>query len=190
MKASLGKRLWRTGERVLSIACWLFLVLDLLLLIFIFKQETFKWDQFFAGFSILILIFSLVTLVCFFPVWIQLTYFGFFLYLYYKHGYRIVYSLRTGIDYDRPWSLPGAIDNLTGLSIRGKVIDFIFWSGLVFSVMVVALQLQRWILALLAQRQVGFAVEIREEEKRKLIEEKTKYLEAQAKGRVRSKRQK
>lgn len=180
MKFSFGKTIWKILSGISSIALWLFLIFDLAILIRILFQESFDWNQFFATLTVLILTFSLATVVGFLPPRVQFIYFILVLPFYYKFGYQILYSLRIGVNYDFLWSLPSAVGGLVGFSGQGKVIDFIFWSGLIFILLFFTLQLEHWILGFLAGKRVAFATEIWEGEKAKLIGEKRKLLEAQA----------
>ncbi len=190
MKFSLGKTVWIFFSKILTIAFWLFLIFDLATLFFIFSQENFDWNQFFGIFTAIILIFSLGSWVISFRPWLQLIYFPPFLFFYYKYGYQILYSLPLGIHYNFLWSLPETISNVIGFSGQRKVIDFIFWSGFIFTSWVFVLQLQWWVLGFLAGRKVAFAAEIWKEEKAKLIEAKRKYLEVQTGVKPFSKKQK
>ncbi len=112
-------------------------------------------------------------------------------FLYFNYGYRVLSVIKTGIiDNNFAWSLPDSISNLIGFSIGGRVIDFLFWSGFVLSVLVTASQLGHKVLLFLDKRKIGFASEIVEAEKAKLMEKKGKYMEAMAKVKPPSPKQK
>ena len=181
MKASFGETIWKTVSWFLTTTLWLFLILDLAVFILIFYQEGFDWNQIFAIFIIGISIFSLTSVITHLPLWIQWVCFPSFLLLYYKYGFQFLYSLPVGINYDFIWALPKTISRLVGFPVEGNVIGFIFWSGFIFTFLAFVLQLEHWTLGFLAARKVGFAQEIWEEKKTKLIEEKRKYFETQTK---------
>lgn len=54
---------------------------------------------------------------------------------------------------------------------EAKIIDFIYWSGLIFCLLVFVVQLQHWTLAFLASRKVAFAVEIWKEARARFVRE-------------------
>jgi len=184
MKFSVGKIIWKTFSKILSIALWVFFILVSVIFFFIIRQAKLDFEQSCIFFVILCLFYQILAyLTAFLPGLVPL--------LYFSYGYRVLPLIQTGIiDYNFFWSLPDLINNLIGFSIQGRVIDFLFWSGFVLSVLLTFSQLGRKVLFFLEKRKIGFALEIVEEEKAKLMEKKRKYIEVQAKVKPISTKQK
>ena len=185
MKFSVGKIIWKTFSKILSIAAWVFFFFVLLIFFCIVRQAKLDFEQFMNFFLILCsvylvicLVYNLINLTGFLTALLS----GLALFFYFSYGYQLFSHIQTGIiDNNFSWSLAG--------SIRGRVIDFLFWSGFVLSALITASQLERAVLLFLAKIKIGFALEIVEEKKAKLMEKKRKYVEAQAKTKFRSKKQ-
>jgi len=175
MKFSAGKIIWKTFSKILSIALWVFFILVLLVFFSIVRQAKLDFGESCIFLLILCSVYTLSLLTRFLPVLGQ--------FLYFIYGYRVLFFIPTTgiVDSNFSWSLPNSINNLIGFSIQGKVIDFLFWSGFILSVLVIVSQIQCKILFFLAKRKVGFAVEIVEGEKAKWMEKKRKLIEVQTK---------
>lgn len=176
MKLSVGKNIWNICSKLLTIAFWMFFILVIILWLLIIKQANLDFSESCIFLVILCSVYSFLSI--FALSWRTMIVAAFF---YFICGQQLIPFLITGIinsNFIR--SLPSFINNIVGFTVQGRVIDFIFWSGFILSVLFVVSKIQHKILLLLAKHNVGFALEIIEKEKAKLMEKKKKYLEAQA----------
>jgi len=173
MKFSVGKIIWNSFSMFLIVVFWLFLIFALVFLFFIAKEEGgYDWNRFFVIFTLLISILSLATIVKDSSPWIQLFYYFFLLFLYNGYGHKALIFLLQKIDYNLTnfsWSLPEIIENFVGFSIQVKVIDFLFWYGFIFTILVIIIQVLHWFLIFLANKKVGFAMEIVKEQSKDIV---------------------
>lgn len=183
MGFSIGKIIWKIFSKILSVAFWLFFISVLIISFFIIKQAKLDFEK--SCFFLLILssVYTLSVLTSYLP--------GLGQFLFFRYGYQVLPLIQTAIiDSNFFWSLPDSINNLIGFSIRGRIIDFLFWSGFLLSILLTISQIERKFLFFLARRKIDFALEIVEKEKAKLMEKKIKYIEAQAKVKPVSTKQK
>ncbi len=195
MKFSVGKIIWKTFSKILSIALWAFFILVSVIFFFIIRQAKLDFQESCIFLLILCSIYSVLLILSQLIIrlsgLVQFFCLIFYCIFYFNYGYQILSHIQTGtIDNNFFWSLPDSINNLIGFSIQGKVIDFLFWSGFVLLIMVAIGQLVWLVLLFLANRKIGFALEIIEGKKAKLMEKKRKYIEALAKVKPPSGRQK
>jgi len=188
MKFSMGKIIWKIFSKILSIAFWVFFIFVLLIFFYIVREAKLDFEQAMNFFLILCsiylaicLVYNLINLTGFLAALLS----GLVLFFYFSYGYQLLSHIQTGIiDNNFFWSLPDSINNLIGFSIKGRVIDFLFWSSFALSALITASQLELAVLLFLAKMKIGFALEIVEEKKAKLMEIKRAQLEIQSKSKM------
>ncbi|MDD3735263.1 MAG: hypothetical protein PHO31_02190, partial [Candidatus Pacebacteria bacterium] len=175
MKSSIWKTIWQVSDKILGYIFILFGICYFVILILIFVQEKSDWYDTMTIFTIFYAIDILTAIAIHLPIWVQIIYFPCFLFFYYTRAYKFFYSLNLGINYDFVWTLPQKINNFFGISLQGKIIDFIFWSGFICTLLLFLMQIKAWILKFLIKRNVGFALEVEKEAKEQLMNKKIKY---------------
>lgn len=150
MKSSLGKTLWKICSVVFDVFIKLFYVFYFLLFIYILLQVKPEIDEagvLFISYFLPVIIGRFIPLI---PIWIQLIY----LWVYFNFSQQLFVGLLSSgiIDYNFAWSLPIEINNLIGVSISGKFIDLIFWSGFIIGIIFVIDSFGSWLLTLLARK--------------------------------------
>lgn len=136
-----------------------FVILDLAGFILIFLQAKPNVEEFKALFTASIVVFSVTSFFSIFPILIQ----GICLWAYFEFGQQLTLKLLSSgpIDYSFVWSLPEGINNLISVSVGGKFVDFLFWSGFILAALFSIDRLERRSLVFLAKNmKIGWASEL------------------------------
>jgi len=178
MKLSVGKIIWTIFSKILSIAFLIFTILAFLIFFSITKQANLNFGESCYFLMFLCAIYGILTLLAYLIPFLP----GIGLILYSFFGYKILSLIPNGaVDNNFAWSLLN--------SIQGKVIDFSFWSGFIFLVLLTVSQIERKILLFLVKRKIGFALEIFEKDQIKWMKQKSAAMAIQAKTKIYSKKQ-
>jgi len=178
MKLSVGKIIWMIFSKILSIAFLIFTILAFLIFFSIVKQANLNFGESCYFLMFLCAIYSVLTILIYIFPFLP----GLGLVLYSFFGYKILSFLQNGaVDNNFSWSLFN--------SIQGKVIDFSFWSGFIFLVLLTVSQFKYKIFLFLVKRKVEFALEIFEKEQLKWMKQKSAAMAIQAKTKIYSKKQ-
>ena len=143
------KTLWKMWLKLYYILLAFFIVLDLALFVIILFQGKFDVEEAKTLFTLWLLAFTFAEIVLLCPILIQII----LLWVYSSFAPQLILKIFHwvgAIDYNVAWSLPKWINNLIGISIGGKAIDFIFWSGFIFSAFFVIIRIEKWLLSFLA----------------------------------------
>lgn len=152
-------------SKIVKITQWLFLIAGIGIYILIIIQGKLNFNQ--GGYLLELICGILLTigitielLTIFIPLWLQIICLPLITYFYYTHAYQFLSSFNIGVDPNFIWTLPDTITNFVGFKIQGKVIDFIFWLGLVYFFLMLLLLIQSAVLSILAKFNVNFISEI------------------------------
>ena len=173
MNISFGKIIWKIFSKIISLLGWLFGFAVIGIFVLIIIQGKLNFNQGMYLFEILCGILLTIgataeLLSLFSPPWFQIGIFSLIGYFYYTRAYQFFNSFNWGIDPNFVWSLPEEINNFVGFTIQGNIVDFVFWLGFVYILLILLVQIKSAILLILTKLNVGFILEIDKEKTAKI----------------------